>query len=130
MLNVNVKDVLKINVNVKYKYKSPELPYGTLNLLQLGSQCSSLHISSPGFGQDLKRPQASAWVSTHSYLVYLHNAYFHVPIKPEHRCFLRFAFQGQVFQYNVLPSSSPERVLELYAGVHHSRTQYSAWSYS
>jgi len=33
----------------------------------------------------------------------LKDAYFHVPICPEHRPFLRFAFQGQAFQFQVLP---------------------------
>ena len=33
----------------------------------------------------------------------LKNAYFHVPIVPHHRQFLRFAFQGRHFQFRVLP---------------------------
>ena len=33
----------------------------------------------------------------------LKDAYFHVPICPEHRPFLRFAFQGRAFQFQVLP---------------------------
>lgn len=33
----------------------------------------------------------------------LKDAYFHVPIAPEHRHFLRFAFMGQIFQFMVLP---------------------------
>ncbi len=33
----------------------------------------------------------------------LKDAYFHVPICPEHRPFLCFAFQGQAFQFRVLP---------------------------
>ncbi|XP_068583377.1 LOW QUALITY PROTEIN: uncharacterized protein [Cebidichthys violaceus] len=33
----------------------------------------------------------------------LKDAYFHVPIVPHHRQFLRFAFQGRHFQFRVLP---------------------------
>ena len=36
-------------------------------------------------------------------LVDLKDAYFHVPIAPHHRQFLRFAFQGRRFQFRVLP---------------------------
>ena len=33
----------------------------------------------------------------------LKDAYFHVPIYPSHRKYLRFAFQGKVYEYLVLP---------------------------
>lgn len=33
----------------------------------------------------------------------LKDAYFHVPIAPHHRQFLRFAFEGQAYEFNVLP---------------------------
>ncbi|KAI2645630.1 Transposon Ty3-I Gag-Pol polyprotein [Labeo rohita] len=33
----------------------------------------------------------------------LKNAYFHVSILPQHRPFLRFAFEGRAYQYKVLP---------------------------
>ena len=33
----------------------------------------------------------------------LQDAYFHVPIHRDHRPFLRFAFEGQVYQFKVLP---------------------------
>ena len=33
----------------------------------------------------------------------LKDAYFHVPIAPHHRQFLRFAFEGRVYQFRVLP---------------------------
>ncbi len=33
----------------------------------------------------------------------LKDAYFHVSILPRHRPFLRFAFEGQAYQYKVLP---------------------------
>ena len=35
----------------------------------------------------------------------LKDAYFHVPIAPHHRQFLRFAFQGHHYQFRVLPFS-------------------------
>ncbi len=35
---------------------------------------------------------------------YRKDAYFHVPICPDHRPFLRFAFQGQAYQFKVLLS--------------------------
>ena len=31
------------------------------------------------------------------------DAFLHVPIYPPHRKFLRFAFEGEIFQYTVLP---------------------------
>ena len=33
----------------------------------------------------------------------LEDAYFHVPIAPHHRQFLRFAFEGRAYQFRVLP---------------------------
>ena len=33
----------------------------------------------------------------------LKDAYFHVPIAPQHRQFLRFAFEGRAYQFRVLP---------------------------
>lgn len=33
----------------------------------------------------------------------LKDAYFHVPVAPRHRQFLRFAFEGQAYQFRVLP---------------------------
>ena len=36
-------------------------------------------------------------------LVDLQDAYFHVPIVPHHRQFLRFAYQGHHYQFRVLP---------------------------
>ncbi|XP_072219103.1 uncharacterized protein [Leuresthes tenuis] len=36
-------------------------------------------------------------------LIDLKDSYFHVPIAPHHRQFLRFAFQGQAYQFKVMP---------------------------
>ena len=33
----------------------------------------------------------------------LRDAYFHIPIYPPHRKFLRFGFQGRIYEYTVLP---------------------------
>ena len=33
----------------------------------------------------------------------LTDAYFHVAIHPDHRQFLRFAFEGKAYEYRVLP---------------------------
>ncbi len=33
----------------------------------------------------------------------LKDAYFHIQVAPHHRRFLRFAFEGVAYQYNVLP---------------------------
>ncbi|XP_038158400.1 uncharacterized protein LOC119794765 [Cyprinodon tularosa] len=35
--------------------------------------------------------------------VHLKDAYFHIPIYPPHRKYLRFAFQGKMYEYLVLP---------------------------
>ena len=43
--------------------------------------------------------RAGDWFTT----VDLCDAYFHIPIRPAHRRFLGFAFQGRAFEYNVLP---------------------------
>jgi len=43
-------------------------------------------------------PQGAWFVS-----IDLKDAYFHVPIAPHHRQFLRFAFQGQAYQFKVMP---------------------------
>jgi hypothetical protein len=57
----------------------------------------------------------------------LKDAYLHVPIYPSHRPFLRFAFQGKVYQFRVLPfglSSAPRvftHVLEPLVKVLHTR---------
>ncbi|KAI2648081.1 hypothetical protein H4Q32_018084 [Labeo rohita] len=49
----------------------------------------------------------------------LKDAYFHVSILPRHRPFLRFAFEGQAYQYKVLPfglALSPRVFTELAEG--------------
>ena len=57
----------------------------------------------------------------------LKDAYFHVPIRPDHRPYLRFEFQGQVFQFKVLPfglSTAPRVFTKMLApviGLLHSR---------
>ncbi|KAK7921774.1 hypothetical protein WMY93_008676 [Mugilogobius chulae] len=43
--------------------------------------------------------RAGDWFTT----VDLRDAYFHVPIDPAHRRYLRFAFNGMAYEYNVLP---------------------------
>ncbi|KAI3374587.1 hypothetical protein L3Q82_021162 [Scortum barcoo] len=44
-------------------------------------------------------PQQDDWFTS----IDLKDAYFHVPIIPKHRRFLRFSFQGIQYQYNRLP---------------------------
>lgn len=41
-----------------------------------------------------------SWFTT----IDLKEAYFHIPIAPHHRQYLRFALQGQACQFKVLPS--------------------------
>ena len=43
--------------------------------------------------------QPGDWFTT----IDLKDAYFHVEIAPEHRKYLRFAFQGIAYEYNRLP---------------------------
>ncbi|XP_073732565.1 uncharacterized protein [Misgurnus anguillicaudatus] len=47
----------------------------------------------------LQSIQEGDWFTT----IDLKDAYFHVPIVPHHRQFLRFAFEGQAYQFCVLP---------------------------
>ena len=47
----------------------------------------------------IKCVQAQDWFAA----IDLKDAYFHVSILPRHRPFLRFAFEGQAWQYKVLP---------------------------
>ena len=49
--------------------------------------------------QILEAVEKGDWVTS----IDLKNAYFHVPICPDHRPFLRFAIQGQAYQFKVLP---------------------------
>lgn len=42
----------------------------------------------------------------------LKDAYFHVPIRAQHRPFLRFEFLGQVFQFKVLPTDAGQLCLQ------------------
>ncbi len=60
----------------------PKLPFRMLTLK---------HILTCGRGQD--------WFVA----IDLKDAYFHVSILPRHRPFLRFVFEGQAYQYKVLP---------------------------
>ena len=46
--------------------------------------------------------QAVAWQSWFT-SIDLNDAYFHLPIAPHHRPYLRFAFEGRAYQYRVLP---------------------------
>ena len=41
----------------------------------------------------------------YSFKIDLQNAYFHVPIHPSSRKYLRFAFESKVYQFRVLPFS-------------------------
>ncbi|KAG1930863.1 septin-8 [Pimephales promelas] len=48
---------------------------------------------------ELKEKEREDWFAA----IDLKDAYFHVSILPRHRPFLRFAFEGQAYQYAVLP---------------------------
>lgn len=50
-------------------------------------------------GQILESLEKGEWFTS----IDLKDAYFHVPVCPDHRPFLRFAFQGQAYQFKVLP---------------------------
>ncbi|MGH0135897.1 UNVERIFIED_CONTAM: hypothetical protein FKN15_026584 [Acipenser sinensis] len=49
--------------------------------------------------QLLQSVRPGDWFTT----VDLKDAYFHIPIKPAHRNYLRFAFQGTAYDFCVLP---------------------------
>ena len=60
--------------------------------------------------------QVGDWIAS----VDLKDAYFHVPIHPDHREYLRFRIQGRSYQYRVLPfglSTSPRTFTKVLAPV-------------
>ena len=46
----------------------------------------------------LESIEPGEWFTT----IYFNDSYFHVPIYQEHQPFLRFAFQGQAYQFQIL----------------------------
>ena len=70
-----------------------------LDLRRLNAFIKVLPFKMLTTAQILESVERGEWFTT----VDLKDAYFHVPICPEHRPFLRFAFQGQAYQFKVLP---------------------------
>ena len=70
-----------------------------LDLRRLNAFIKVLPFKMLTTGQILESIERGEWFTS----IDLEDAYFHVPICPNHRPFLRFAFQGQAYQFKVLP---------------------------
>ncbi|KAI2645053.1 Transposon Ty3-G Gag-Pol polyprotein [Labeo rohita] len=70
-----------------------------LDLRRLNRSVMRLRFKMLNVKQIVSQIRSKDWSVT----IYLKNAYFHVSILPQHRKFLRFAFRGEAYQYQVLP---------------------------
>lgn len=70
-----------------------------LNLKKLNSYVQTPHFKMEDYRTVLKLIRKNCFMST----IDLKDAYFLVPISPEHRRFLRFHVNGQLYQFNCLP---------------------------
>ncbi|XP_030272829.1 uncharacterized protein LOC115581680 [Sparus aurata] len=70
-----------------------------LDLRRLNAFIKVLPFKMLTTSQILEAVEKGDWFTS----VDLRDAYFHVPICPDHRPFLRFAFQGRAYQFKVLP---------------------------
>lgn len=70
-----------------------------LDLRRLNQYLSALPFKMLTLKTILQSVQPGDWFTT----IDLKDAYFHVPILPSHRQYLRFAFDDKVFQFRVLP---------------------------
>ncbi len=70
-----------------------------LDLRRLNMYIKVLRLKMLTTAQILEATEPNEWFTT----IDLKDAYFHVPIHPDHKKFLRFAFQSQAYQFEVLP---------------------------
>ena len=70
-----------------------------LDLRRLNTHLKTLTFKMLQTKHILESIEPGEWFTT----IDLKDAYFHVPICQEHQPFLRFAFQGQAYQFQVLP---------------------------
>ena len=72
-----------------------------LDLRQLNHSVMRLKFKMLTIRQVVSQIRSEDWFVT----IDLKDAYFHISILPNHRKFLRFAFRGEAYQYQVLPFS-------------------------
>ncbi|XP_042562141.1 LOW QUALITY PROTEIN: uncharacterized protein LOC122131476 [Clupea harengus] len=70
-----------------------------LDLRHLNTHLKTLRFHMLRTKEVLHSIRKNDWFTT----IDLKDAYFHVPIAPHHRQFLRFAFEGRAYQFRVLP---------------------------
>ena len=70
-----------------------------LNLSNLNLYLQRFHFRMETLRSIIKSLQQGEWTIA----LDLTDAYFHVPIRPSHRRYLRFCFNGQCYQYRALP---------------------------
>jgi len=70
-----------------------------LNLRPLNKHVKSSHFKMQTLRSIIQALQPGDWVAK----LDLKDAYFHIPIHPKHRMFLRFAIQGKCYQFRALP---------------------------
>ena len=89
-----------------------------LNLSNLNLYLQRFHFRMETLRSIIKSLQQGEWTIA----LDLTDAYFHVPIRPFHRRYLRFCFNGQCYQYRALPfglSTAPclfTKVVQVIAG--------------
>ena len=89
-----------------------------LNLSNLNLYLQRFHFRMETLRSIIKSLQQGEWTIA----LDLTDAYFHVPIRPSHRRYLRFCFNGQCYQYRALPfglSTAPRlftKVVQVIAG--------------
>ncbi|KAL2082588.1 hypothetical protein ACEWY4_022406 [Coilia grayii] len=77
----------------------PKKDGGTRPILDLRSLNCHLKVLRFHMLRTVHHIQAGDWFTA----IDLEDAYFHVPIAPHHRQFLRFAFEGRAYEFRVLP---------------------------
>lgn len=72
-------------------------------------------VQNAGITPNFSPPSPGRWLCS----IDLQDAYFHIPVSPKHRKFLRFLMGSRHFQFRVLPfglNSAPRSFFKMYGG--------------